>query len=163
MPMFCRICHAPRQGGYFRLRPVLPHHSSADTAFHCRWIRIPQRLLLKSVGDREKVSLSPAHCFQKLNGPGKPLSVLLRQQFCALPGQFGGRRQPDFFELGHKRFLILLRYMSQNVSHEMHLAPLPGSAWETFPEAGNQPLSASEMTGDDGFSPRCCKFSNSWE
>ena len=62
MPMFCRICHAPRQGGYFRLRPVLPHHSSADTAFHCRWIRIPQRLLLKSVGGREKVSLSPAHC-----------------------------------------------------------------------------------------------------
>ena len=66
-------------------------------------------------------------------------------------------------KLGCEAFLFLLRHVSQDVPHEMHLAPLPGSAWETFPEAGNQPLSASEMTGDDGFSPRCCKFSNSWE
>ncbi len=48
----------------------------------------------------------------------------------SLSGQLCGGCQPDFLQYSSKEFLLFLRYIGQDIPHEMYLAVLPGGPRE---------------------------------
>lgn len=47
--------------------------------------------------------------------------------------------EPTRFQHAGKGFLLFLRYIGQDIPHEMHLATLPGGSGEGRPDRRNQP------------------------
>ena len=67
------------------------------------------------------------------------LGVEVNHLISPLSGQLCGGCQPDFLEYSSKGSLLFLRYISQDIPHEMHLAALPRGAGKGRPDCRNQP------------------------
>ncbi len=62
---------------------------------------------------------------------------------------------PDQLELGGKAVFLPMRYVQQDISHDVNLAALPGCTGEGALNRGNQaPAWPSEMMSDTPLKPR---------
>ena len=117
-----------------------PNHSGASPNFPVQ--------PLNHVGGRDLPGIQLRKCvesqgilqtvFQALYRIWKAFCIGIYDFIGPPSGEFLSRSKSDFLQHSSKGFLLFLRYIGQDVPHEMDLAALPGSTGKGFLNCGSQ-------------------------